>query len=250
MYKVSIVDDDKEAMDRLEDLLKNYTKRRGVEFDVNKYDKPEEYLNERDVDSHLIFLDVKMPRMDGLSLARKIREDRPNVIIIFCTGFQRFAINGYEVSAFAFLIKPIVESQLEAYLDKAVMKLQGEGIEKVTSIKTMDGVRVLRVMDVVYVEVSQHHVYYHVKSKKKEEGKVNEEVIQARGSLREIEDELAPYGFYRCSISYLVNLNLITSIKGGMVHFATKSALSISRGYRKIFTERFMEFISKKGSDF
>ena len=248
MYKVSIIDDDVEAMSRLESLLTSYGEKNGVEFSVSKYENPDEYLQVKDIDSDLLFLDIKMPQMDGLSLARRIREWRPNVIIIFCTGFQRFAINGYEVGAFAFLIKPIIESQLVIYLDKVMKKLQDKGKEKITRVKTIGGYRVLRVEDISFVEVSQHSLFYHVRVER-EDGALGEEVVQTRASLREVEAELEPYGFYRCNVSYLVNLNQITALKGDSVYLFDKNVLAISRGYKKSFTEKFMDYISKKGNE-
>ena len=248
MYKVSIIDDDREAMEHLQSLLKEYGEKNGVTFAVFQYDNTDEYLQEKDVDSDLLFLDIKMPQMDGLSLARKIREWRPNVVIIFCTSFQRFAINGYEVSAFAFLVKPIIPAQLEIYLNKVIKKLQGEEKEKITKLKTLGGYRVLRVEDIFYVEVSQHDLFYHVQVEGPD-GEKKEEVVQTRASLKEVEQELESYGFYRCNVSYLVNLNQIAALKGDNVYLFNKDVLAISRGYKKPFTEKFMEYISRKSSE-
>ena len=76
-------------------------------------------LSEQDV----IFLDIDIPGMSGMDIAHKIRETRPDVIIIFCTNLQQFALNGYEVDAFGFIVKPIKEYSFDFFMDKAIKKL-------------------------------------------------------------------------------------------------------------------------------
>lgn len=246
MYKISIIDDDKEAMSNLENMLKVYGYEHNIEFNISQFSDPEFYLKEQDVESHIIFLDIKMPQIDGLSLAKKIRLRRPNVIIIFCTSFQRFAINGYEVNAFGFLVKPIQEYSFKYYLAKAIKRIQEADEEKMIKIKTLDSYQMLKVSDIYYVEVSKHYLFYHIKKWDSKDEEV-EEVLQARGSMKELEISLEGCGFARCNVSYLINLNYVTSLKGNKVYLSNE-VIEISRGFKKEFTTQFMKFFSKKGS--
>lgn len=248
MYKIDIVDDDRNAMSQLENMIQSYGKIHNLVFDVSKYSDPTIYLKNKTTESHIIFLDIKMPQMDGLDLAKSIRMKNPDVIIIFCTSFQHFAINGYEVNAFGFLVKPIQGYSFNYFFDRAIKKLQNNVDNAPIRVKTLEDYRVLNVQDIYYVEVLQHYLFYHVKPKKKTQNgeSQGEEIIRSRGVMKDAEKQLGEFGFFRCNVSYLLNLNYITAIKGNNVYLAGKT-FSLSRNQRKIFTEKFMEFISKKG---
>ena len=123
MYKVSVVDDEQAVCDRLEGLINAYGTAHGAEFEVRKFTDANAYLAAHDEESDVIFLDIDIPGMSGMDIAHKIRETRPDVIIIFCTNLQQFALNGYEVDAFGFIVKPIKEYSFDFFMDKAMKKL-------------------------------------------------------------------------------------------------------------------------------
>ena len=74
------------------------------------------------------------------------------------------------------------------------------------------------------------------------------EVIQTRGSMQKAENELAPFGFVRCSIGYLVNLGYVSAIKGNEIYLP-ETVLFVSRNYKKRFTEAFMRSIATGEAD-
>lgn len=248
MYKIDIVDDDGKAASQLEGMIQYYGTVHNLAFKVSKYNDPTVYLKKEHTESHIIFLDIKMPQMDGIDLAKNIRVKNPDVIIIFCTSFQHFAINGYEVNAFGFLVKPVQEYSFNYFFDRAIKKLQNDIENASIRIKTLEDYRVLRVQDIYYVEVLQHYLFYHVKrhDKEKDDGRVGEEIIRSRGVMKDAEKQLSGFDFFRSNISYLLNFNYVTAIKGNNVYLSDK-IFSVSRSQKKIFTEKFMEFISKKG---
>lgn len=240
MYKVSVVDDEQAVCDRLEGLINAYGIAHGAEFEVRKFTDANAYLAAHDEESDVIFLDIDIPGMSGMDIAHKIRETRPDVIIIFCTNLQQFALNGYEVDAFGFIVKPIKEYSFDFFMDKAIKKLarmrRGGGS---LYIKTVGGREMVNVRDISYVEVRRHNLFYHIN---KRDGSP-EEVIQTRGSMQDAENQLGPFGFARCSISYLINLAHVTSIKGNDVYLA-QTILPASRNHKKAFTEAFMHSLA------
>lgn len=248
MYKIDIIDDDKGAMSQLEERIQYYGKVHNLDFEVTKYNNPELYLKKGQTESQIIFLDIKMPQMDGLDLAKSIRVHNPDVIIIFCTSFQHFAINGYEVNAFGFLVKPVQAYSFNYFFDRAIKKLQSSGNNALIRVKTLEDYRVINVKDIYYVEVFQHYLSYHVRTNKSTSSgeQAGEEIIRSRGTMKEAEKQLGSFGFFRCNVSYLLNLSYVTALKGNNVYIAGET-FTISRNQKKIFTEKFMEHISKKG---
>ena len=238
MYRISIVDDEGAACVRLESMITDYGQKNGYEYELSRYGSAEEYLAAGDDDSDIIFLDIDMPGVSGLDLAKKIRETRDDVILIFCTNLQQFALNGYEVEALGFIVKPVGQYSFDLFMNKAMRRLSNSSIVAGAGsihLKTVGSRLLVNVKDIGYVEVRRHKLYYHIYKK---DGSA-EEVIQVRGSMQEAESKLAQYGFARCSIGYLVNLSHITSIKGSEVYLP-QTILSVSRNYRKPFMEAFM----------
>ena len=185
-----------------------------------------------------------MPQMSGMELAEKIRETDQDVILIFCTNLQQFALNGYSVGALGFIVKPIQWYSFHMYLTRALKALQKRAGQKVTPphIVVKDGTvtRLLDAAEIAYVEVRQHDLLYNLCS-----GDGKTEVIKNRGSMQEIAAQLTPYGFVRCSASYLVNLRCITAVSRMNVYIGG-AALPIGRTYKDAFTEAFSRYMAKK----
>lgn len=243
MYKVCIVDDEESACSAIEKQLLEYGTERGVEFSVELYSGAEAYLAAHDEDSDIIFLDIDMPGINGMDLAKEIRKTRPKVILIFCTNLEQFALNGYEVEACGYIIKPVRKYSFDFYMDKSLKWLwryRKTGGDKIF-VKAVDGRRMVNVQDICYVEVGRHKLFYHIYK-----NGAPSEVIRARGSMQETEAQLAPFGFVRSSISYLVNLAYITEIRGNEVYLP-EMVLFMSRNYKKPFIEAFMRSVSEDG---
>ncbi len=71
-----------------------------------------------------------MPQMSGMELAEKIRETDQDVILIFCTNLQQFALNGYSVGALGFIVKPIQWYSFHMYLTRALKALQSAPVKR------------------------------------------------------------------------------------------------------------------------
>ena len=107
MIRIGIVDDEKQERDQLKQALARFGAENGTELNVKEFDCAAVYLAAQDRDYDILYLDIDMPQMSGMELAEKIRETDQDVILIFCTNLQQFALNGYSVGALGFIVKPI-----------------------------------------------------------------------------------------------------------------------------------------------
>ena len=107
MIRIGIVDDEKQERDQLKQALARFSAENGTELSVQEFDCAAVYLAAQDRDFDILYLDIDMPQMSGMELAEKIRETDQDVILIFCTNLQQFALNGYSVGALGFIVKPI-----------------------------------------------------------------------------------------------------------------------------------------------
>ena len=250
MVKIGIVDDEKEAREQLQEAIERFGTEYRMEFEVRGFDSAVSYLSSGSNACDILYLDSDMPRMTGMELAEKIRETDPEVVIIFCTNLEQFALNGYSVSALGFLVKPVQWYSFHMYLDRALKAVQrragrseNAGTRRIV-VKDGPVSRVIDAADIKYVEVRQHYLLYSIQDKRTGE----ETVIRTRGSMQDAVGQLSPYGFVRCSSSFLVNLSCITAVSRLDLYIG-QEVLPIGRAYKDSFTREFSRFLAKRGWD-
>lgn len=232
MPKVIIVEDESEHAQRLESLLHSYTKRNpDCVFDVIHYSSARRFLMEYARDADIIFLDIQMPDIDGMKAAKKIREVDAAVMLIFTTALTQYAIAGYEVQAFDYILKPLKAEVFEAKLSRALRVLNYSHNEEWIDVSTKTETRRISVNRITYIEVDNHDILVHTE----------QEVIRHWGSLKEYEQKLAPLHFARCNSCYLVNMKYVSTIKSDTVLVA-KDELTVSRSKRKEFLVAFAKY--------
>lgn len=231
MIKIGILDDSQDAINELESYLYKFFSEKLIPFSIDKFNQGFNLLDNIKSKYQIIFLDIDMPGINGLDVARKIREVDSSVLIVFVTNMAGCAINGYEVAAIDFLVKPIKEQQLYFCLSRCLDKLENINYKKIT-IKTGDKYIVIRDDKIIYVEVRLHSLIYHT---------VDGD-YETYGTLKELESLLDEKKFARCNNCYLVNLNFVESINGDLCNLKN-AKLPISRNKKKAFVEKFVKNI-------
>lgn len=232
MINIAILDDSQNDIQNLKKLLVNFAKTSKEQFSVDSYNRGLTFLDNIKKKYDIVFFDIDMPVMNGLEVAKKLRQQDDKVIIIFTTNLASMAINGYEVTALDFLVKPIVEEQLSIVLNKALKFINKEDVHRLM-IRIKGGFKAISYNEIVYIEVKKHDLIFHVTSG---------ETFTTRGSLKDIESLLDPNTFSKCNSCYLVNLNHVKSIIDDDV-ITSFGKLEISRAKKKAFIEAFMNNI-------
>lgn len=170
VVRIGIVDDEKEAREQLRAAIRRFEEENHVEFAVQEYDSAQAYLTDPHNDCDILYMDIDMPKMTGMELAERIRETNGEIILIFCTNLEQFALNGYSVSALGFLVKPVQWYSLRLYLDRALKVLRKreqrarEAQARRIVIKNGAVSKVTDAASIRYVEVQQHYLFYHMLS--------------------------------------------------------------------------------------
>ena len=107
MRNIAIVEDEDLAAQALIDHIKQYEAQTGQSFQIFRFANGADFLQDYRAVYAVVFLDVQMPRMNGLETALQLRRCDKNVSIIFITNLVQYALKGYEVDAVSYLIKPV-----------------------------------------------------------------------------------------------------------------------------------------------
>ncbi|MFA6829971.1 MAG: LytTR family DNA-binding domain-containing protein [Bacilli bacterium] len=227
MIKIFILEDDLDAIEQIKDYLGQYQiEKSKVAFNITAYPNPFDFLEKYTFDADIIFLDIEMPGMNGMEVAKKIRQKDAKTLIIFVTNLAQYAIEGYEVNAFDFILKPVHYPSFSLKLDRIINELDHRKNDKTISIQTKSGIKRILISDLSYVEVMNHDLIYHL----------SDEEIIVRGTISQAQKELEPYHFALCNSCYLVNLKFSTNIQDNSV-VINNQKLPISKNKRKDFLE-------------
>lgn len=229
MLRIAIVEDNRADARQLEALARQYAEEYGVQLEVNCFSTGMEIADQYKPVWDIIFLDIEMPLLDGMSAAERIRAQDPEVILIFVTNMAQYAIRGYEVDALAYLLKPVSYGAFHMKMRKAQRILDSRSAPSVLLMSEGRAVR-LDAADVYYVEVQDHQLIYHTRSGE----------YRLFGSLRSVEKQLSQ-GFARCNQCYLVNLRHVDGIREDCVQVGA-DRLKISRARKKEFMQNLSDY--------
>ena len=249
MIQAIIIDDEHASAELLAIKLK---KAASDIFITGIYNSSADGLNAIEKEQpQVLFIDIEMPGLDGLSLVKKM--DAENTEVIFVTAFDQYAIEAVRMQALDYLLKPVGEEELNACilrlreklaekekiktsftLDNMLQKMQTLNMEyNKIAIATMEGILFIPVKDIVRVESESNYSTLFLLGGKK---------IVVSKTLRIIEEMLAPYRFFRPHKSHLINLQYIIKYikgEGGMIVLADGSQVEVSRQRRADFMKVF-----------
>ena len=178
----------------------------------------------------LVFLDIAMPALDGITLAKKIRSRSENVFIVFLTSHIEYALEGYEVNALRYLTKPVDIEKLKEVI-RYVQEKQGSSRQII--IKE-DGEEILiDINDVIYMESMNQNVRIVTAG--------GEHVI--RYNISDFEDQLKNDGFFRIHRGYLISLSKVKKLSGNDVILDGGETLPVSRSNVKPLKEALYTYV-------
>ncbi len=217
-YKIAICDDLESDRDYLKDLLNKWANDYSHLLNVYTFSSAESFLfhYEETKDYDILLLDIEMGLMDGVSMAKKIRQDNDTVQIIFITGYSDYIAEGYEVNALHYLMKPVKEEKLFSVLERAIEKINKNDV--VLNMDSANGMVRVPIYQIRFAEVFGNYVTIHA----------NDEVV-VKMTLNEV-DKLLDERFYRVGRSVIVNLNEVSRVTKTEIKLLDGTSIHLPRG--------------------
>lgn len=191
----------------------------------------------------VVFLDIEMPRMNGFKMLEEIKEK--NFDIVFTTAYNHYAIDAVRMSAFDYLVKPVSVNDLQNSVERLLKSHTKQTPEKLDvlrqslsdsrsqkdkiTISTNDGVEFIEINQITRIESSSNYSKIYFKDGKS---------ILVTRLLKDFEEILLPYRFFRIHNSHLINLNYIKKYvrgDGGQVIMQNNEIIDVSRRKKEEF---------------
>ena len=229
--RVAICDDNPQDIER----IKHYTIRM-IDYVINYefYNKPAELLRavvENEFKPDMYILDIEMPGIDGLAVAKQIRTFDSKALIVFLTSYTKYMPDVFEVITFDFILKPITEERLRLLFVKAESYLNMTN--QTFSFSYRRSRYNLKFDEILYLEKKGRQAIIYTQNN----------TYQVNMNLNEIWENLDERIFATIHGSFIVNLKYVKTFSGSRIVLSDGRELSVSRGYRKSLTEKYIAFV-------
>lgn len=236
MYNIAILDDEQKIIDLLIGYLTRFSEESGETFKITSYTDPLIFLGEFTRQKFdMIFLDIEMPTRNGMDTAKRIRESDDDVVIVFVTNMAQYAIQGYVVQAYRFLVKPVSYNDFSTLIAQISTKLGKNRNENAVMITSAGAIQKIFVKEIIFVEIFGHKATYHLTDRD----------INCWSTMKSIKADLEKYDFALCNSCYLVNLSYVTSINDFELTLLNGRKLSVSHSKKKEIMQKMAAYLGR-----
>ena len=232
MIKCIVIDDEQPAID----IMKHYISKTPELDLVGTFNNPLVGMQEiKKKNADLVFLDIQMEEMTGLEVMNIINE---NVKVILCTAYPQFALEGFDLDAVDYLLKPISFDRFSKAVKKVLATIPNSS--SINNLDTLDADYIfvktekkgklikIYFKDVDYIEAMGNYITFHQGKNK----------IVAYSTMKDLEDILPLHTFMRIHKSYIVALPKISMIENGFVVLGNGHRISIGSNYKEVFMSK------------
>lgn len=232
IYQIAIVEDQDDEARRLSSFFERYSQGRPDSFQITRFESGDQLIARYQPVYDIVFMDIMMPGTNGMDTAQLLRKLDSRVTLIFVTNMAQFAVRGYEVEAFDFLVKPVNYQNFIIKIDRVLKKLGNEPRDSWLLLNLPEGKKRVSPAQIRYVELVGHKITYHT----------TEEDYTVYGSMKEVQEQLNSRMFARCNSCYIVNLYFVSAVRGFFVTVDGEN-LQISRARKSAFVAQLNEFL-------
>lgn len=237
--RIAYCEDESIQLEKMEQLLKKWTLQNKCSAMFQGYESGEAFFfeNQESYPFDLIFIDIEMKTLNGMTVARRVRETDQDIELVFLTNRKEFVFEGYEVKALRYCVKPMDENKLNEILLEILSKKVDK---KCYFVEKQDGeLRKVDLSQVLYVEANGHYIHIHTKDNHYMFKKSLQEIIDFLAKKKE---SMEKAGFMLTHRSYLVNLEFVEQVQKTECILETGVQIPISRNSYKKVNDEFINY--------
>lgn len=244
MPKIGICDDNTIFLDRIACLVKKAFSNHKGNYEIETFTNGLALLNQNKLEHFdILFLDIDMPNISGFDVAKSLRDNFSQCIIVFISLHSELVFDSLNFQPFYFVRKENaipLDKSIPAVVNKLVQHFKQDD----TIIIEDENARkhAIYIRNIVYIESDGHHVVYCLLSKN------GIEKIRIRGRMIDCESKYAAYDFVRIQKSFLVNLRHVTRVNNSLdeVEVLERIRLPMSKNVKHYVDDRFAEFLRSR----
>ncbi len=224
MLQIAVCDDNIEELSNMVQLIDLYRISKNLNCEYSVFSNGFELVSdiEKGARFDIYCLDIVMPGLTGIDIAKEIRNFDKVAPILFFTSSPEFALQSYSVKAINYVLKPVSKEKLFFTFDEMLEHIKREDEEDFIIVKSSEGIQKILISNLVFAEVIGRNVRYHLNSGK---------VIECAESFSSAYDRLMKYGcFIKPHRSYLVNMKYVDTIENNRVTMQTLSKVPVAQG--------------------
>ena len=237
MIKIAIVEDEIEMSSDLKKHVEMFFNQHDKKITIDIFDNAVKFLDKYKSKYDLVFMDINLPYMDGIEASEKLRKIDPTVIIVFVTSLAQYAIEGYKVHAFDYVLKPVNYYNFVLTLERILPHLK-DNDKSIVIYTNKTSFKKILIERIKYIEIINHKLVFHTLDGD----------YETHGALNDYVDILKDDYFELCNRCYLINLKMVSQVTPDSVIIDEESLL-ISRPKRKQFLHVLNEFIATGGGN-
>lgn len=237
-YRAAVVDDSQEYREKVGEVLQSVAERSEKAVECTNFSRAETLVYHLQTGAYfdIYVLDIEMPGMDGMELARGIREKYPEVCIIFVTSYSRFALESYEIDAYQYILKDKLAQRLPQAMEKYFRRTAEETEEAFYTITTSCRLERFRFKDIIWIYKSQKNAVFVTKEK----------IYKQRASLDDIYQLLPEGDFVFIERGIIVSIPHIDGMDGNEITLSGGGTLNASRACLKRVREEITRYWSRQ----
>jgi len=233
--RIAIVDDIASEREELRSRLLPQLARLSLNAEIFEYERGEDFLDAAESEPFsMVFLDIYMDGISGVETARRLRAADADCILIFTTTSTDHALEGFQVRALQYLVKPYEDRELEELFNEVSDRLPDS--EPFLDFHSTEGTARLRLSEILYAEHFQHQIYIHSPGGR---------TTIVRQTFREFAASLDDNRFFLCSRGVIVNLEHAEDFDGKNFILADGAKIPVSRSLVKEARLAFSDFLFK-----
>lgn len=203
MIRIAAIEDNDRDYNQLKNFLDSYFDSIGETFTIVRFKDSLSFLDDYKADYKIVFMDIELPDLDGMESAKRLRKLDDQTCLVFVTNMAQYAVNGYEVNAFDFIVKPLRYSIFITKM-KRIMVYVSKMKDVSVCIKGEQGTHKISASQIRYVESLSHQLIYHF-----DDGST----LVSRDTIKNLTETLTEAaGFFQINRCYLVNLKYVRKV--------------------------------------